>query len=185
MTYRERIEYLMNTYMLTPSQFSEKTGIQRASVSHILSNRNKPSLEIMLKIYNTFPDVDLQWLITGEGLPPQIQNKTENKEDDGEGFTDENSLFEKNADSKVCENKKTEEQVLNLTDNINMVTDSNLLDCPDVNNTSVSVNDVLHNVNGISVSSGIDSRKIKEIKIFYSNGTYETFLPEKQLHQDL
>ena len=51
MNERERIELLMRCYELTPSQFADRTGIQRASVSHIISGRNKPSLEVMLKIY--------------------------------------------------------------------------------------------------------------------------------------
>lgn len=65
MNERDRIEYLMNLYGLTPSQFSDRTGIQRASVSHILSNRNKPSLDILLKIYHAFQGVELAWLVAG------------------------------------------------------------------------------------------------------------------------
>ena len=75
MNERDRIEYLMNLYGLTPSQFSDRTGIQRASVSHILSNRNKPSLEILLKIYHAFEDVELAWLVAGEGNPPLLRKK--------------------------------------------------------------------------------------------------------------
>ena len=67
---KEKIEYLMSIYGLTPSQFADRTGIQRASVSHILSNRNKPSLEILLKVYNAFPGISLNWLILGEGDAP-------------------------------------------------------------------------------------------------------------------
>ena len=49
MNERERIEYLIEAHGLTSSQFADKTGIPRASVSHILSGRNKPSLEILQK----------------------------------------------------------------------------------------------------------------------------------------
>ena len=70
MSDRERIEYLINLYMLTPSQFADKTGIQRASVSHILSSRNKPSYEIMQKISLAFPEVNVGWLFMGIGEPP-------------------------------------------------------------------------------------------------------------------
>ena len=63
MNERERIELLMKCYDLSPSQFADRTGIQRASVSHIISGRNKPSLEVMLKIYEAFPGVDMKWLM--------------------------------------------------------------------------------------------------------------------------
>lgn len=70
MNERERIELLMKCYELTPSQFADRTGIQRASVSHIISGRNKPSLEVMLKIYDAFPGIDMKWLMTGVGEEP-------------------------------------------------------------------------------------------------------------------
>ena len=73
MNERERIELLMKCYDLSPSQFAERTGIQRASVSHIISGRNKPSLEVMLKIYDAFPGVDMKWLMTGVGEVPVRQ----------------------------------------------------------------------------------------------------------------
>ena len=70
MNERDRIELIMKSYNLTPSQFADKTGIQRASVSHILSGRNKASLEVMLKIFDAFPGLDMQWLMTGKGNAP-------------------------------------------------------------------------------------------------------------------
>ena len=70
MNERERLELIMRCYNLTPSQFADKTGIQRASVSHILSGRNKASLEVMLKIYDAFPSLDMKWLMTGNGDAP-------------------------------------------------------------------------------------------------------------------
>ena len=60
----------MKCYELTSSQFADRTGIQRASVSHIISGRNKPSLEVMQKIYEAFPELDLKWLMTGVGEEP-------------------------------------------------------------------------------------------------------------------
>ena len=84
MTDRERIEYLMNIYKLTPSQFADRTGIQRASVSHILADRNKASLEVFLKIHRSFPDVPLDWLVADEGEPPTADNISEDTESDSE-----------------------------------------------------------------------------------------------------
>jgi transcriptional regulator with XRE-family HTH domain len=48
-------------YYLNASAFADKIGVQRSSLSHLLSGRNKPSLDFILKIVDVFPDVDLYW----------------------------------------------------------------------------------------------------------------------------
>jgi transcriptional regulator with XRE-family HTH domain len=58
-----RLEKLMETNQLSAAAFAEKIGVQRSSVSHILSKRNKPSLEFILKIHAAFEGVGLEWLV--------------------------------------------------------------------------------------------------------------------------
>ncbi len=52
---------------VSPIQFASSLGVQRSGISHILSGRNKPSLDFILKILETFPDVNEKWLLKGEG----------------------------------------------------------------------------------------------------------------------
>ena len=52
---------------MTPTQFADEIGIQRSSISHILSGRNNPSLDVILKILGRFKEVDSNWLILGKG----------------------------------------------------------------------------------------------------------------------
>lgn len=63
----KRLEILFEHYGLSAASFSDKIGIQRSGISHLLSGRNKPSLDFVMKIIATFPEVDLYWLLTGEG----------------------------------------------------------------------------------------------------------------------
>ena len=49
-----RLEQLMENQQLNAAAFAEKIGVQRSSVSHILSRRNKPSLEFILKVQAEF-----------------------------------------------------------------------------------------------------------------------------------
>mgnify|MGYP001547636210 CR=1 FL=1 len=63
----DRIEQILKTKKLSATQFSEEIGIQRSSLSHILKGRNKPSLDFMLKIKNRYPEINLNWLLLGEG----------------------------------------------------------------------------------------------------------------------
>ena len=55
----------MKSHQLSASSFADKIGVQRSSVSHIISKRNKPSLDFLLKINETFDEVSLNWLVLG------------------------------------------------------------------------------------------------------------------------
>ena len=64
-----RIEEIRKKHQLTAASFATKIGVQRSSISHILSGRNKPSLEFLMKIHDTFDEVNLEWLILGKSSP--------------------------------------------------------------------------------------------------------------------
>jgi hypothetical protein len=51
--------------------------VQRSSISHILSGRNKPSLDFVLKVLASFPDVELYWLLNGKGQFPSEEKPSE------------------------------------------------------------------------------------------------------------
>lgn len=61
----DRFKYLMKLNNLTASAFADEIGVQRSSMSHILSGRNKPSLELIQKVLTRFPKVSADWLIAG------------------------------------------------------------------------------------------------------------------------
>ncbi len=66
----------MDYYGESASSFAEKIGVQRSSISHILSGRNKPSLDFILKVLSSFPEIDLYWLFNGKGnFPSEEKNK--------------------------------------------------------------------------------------------------------------
>ena len=76
-----RLQKVMDFYGETSSSFAEKIGVQRSSISHILSGRNKPSLDFILKVLSSFPDVELYWLINGKGTFPSETQKEILKEE--------------------------------------------------------------------------------------------------------
>ena len=101
----DRIKELMLEFGLTSTQFADKVEVPRAVISHIISGRNKHSLEVATKIITAFPDVSLNWLLLGEGemlkplapeiAPPHITEKLVEKveedrvsEDDAPEYTD-------------------------------------------------------------------------------------------------
>jgi transcriptional regulator with XRE-family HTH domain len=68
--FTNRLKKLMEHHQLSASTFADKVGVQRSSISHILSGRNKPSLDFILKVTSEFKDVDIHWLINGTGVFP-------------------------------------------------------------------------------------------------------------------
>ena len=70
----KRLETIFDYYGLTASLFAEKINVQRSSISHLLSGRNKPSLDFILKVIENFPEVELLWLINGKGSFPKGEN---------------------------------------------------------------------------------------------------------------
>lgn len=68
--FAKRLQKVIDFYSETASSFSEKIGVQRSSISHILSGRNKPSLDFVLKVLSEYPEVELYWLLNGKGTFP-------------------------------------------------------------------------------------------------------------------
>jgi len=62
-----RIRQLLEQKQLTPTQFADAIGVGRPVMSHILSERNKPSLEVVQRIIDAFPEVSMSWLLRGTG----------------------------------------------------------------------------------------------------------------------
>jgi transcriptional regulator with XRE-family HTH domain len=74
--FAKRLNILMDYYEISAALLAEKMEVQRSSISHILSGRNKPSLEFVLKILKAFPEVELYWLLNGVGsFPKQVEAK--------------------------------------------------------------------------------------------------------------
>lgn len=68
--FTERLQKIIDFYGESASGFAEKIGVQRSSISHILSGRNKPSLDFVMKVLHTYPEVELYWLMNGKGQFP-------------------------------------------------------------------------------------------------------------------
>ena len=76
--FAKRLNSILKEYELSAATFADKINVGRATISHILSGRNKPSLDFVLKVVKAFPQVDLYWLLEGKGtFPPTDEVFTE------------------------------------------------------------------------------------------------------------
>jgi hypothetical protein len=64
---KDRLIAILKHFRINASQFADEIGVQRASVSHVLSERNKPGFDFIQKILATYPSISAEWLITGQG----------------------------------------------------------------------------------------------------------------------
>jgi transcriptional regulator with XRE-family HTH domain len=63
----ERIQLILKTKNISASKFADEIGVQRSSISHILSGRNNPSLDFIQKVLKRFPDINSSWILSGKG----------------------------------------------------------------------------------------------------------------------
>ena len=111
--FSKRLQKILDFYGVTAISFSEKIAFNRSTISHLLSGRNKPSLEFVMKVLQTYPEVDLYWLLYGKGSFPtplnkvNTQIKTTSKQNTLPGVEAENSVFEnmalKNSNTSAIE----------------------------------------------------------------------------------
>ncbi len=62
-----RLKQFLTAENISQSQFADTLGVARASISHILSGRNKPGFDFLASLARHYPSLNLTWLITGRG----------------------------------------------------------------------------------------------------------------------
>ena len=150
----KRLEFILDYYSLNASSFADKIGVQRSSLSHLLSGRNKPSLDFILKISEVFPDVDLYWILNGKGTFPKNSNQLNKTEYSVQQVAKQNIPTPSNPET-ISENLFSK------------------IKTPPVIPT-LETNKV-ENQNSIKESN---SDAIDKIVIFYKNGTFKSYVPD-------
>ena len=75
MNLNDKIKQILIDKNISPSYFADEIGVQRSSVSHILSGRNKPSLDIVQKIIRRFPEFGMDWILDEQEIPSVRREK--------------------------------------------------------------------------------------------------------------
>ena len=73
---KDRIKKIQEYSGLSLGVFASRTGIKSASLSHILNGRNNPSLDVVMKIHETFPEISWEWMLYGTG--PMLNGGNDN-----------------------------------------------------------------------------------------------------------
>jgi transcriptional regulator with XRE-family HTH domain len=69
---KERLLKFLEEESLTASKFADDIGVQRSSISHILSGRNNPGYDFLQKVLKCYPYLNAEWLILGSGKMTKV-----------------------------------------------------------------------------------------------------------------
>ena len=173
MDLNSRVQKIINYSELSSSEFADEIGVQRSNISHVLSGRNKPSLDFLMKIKDRFPEIQWEWLIEGKGAMISSENEAtstpssylleESKIDDDEPII--TGLFSIPS-QEMDENTKQEEEKSEISE-------------------PIQYNNIVENTPEISENKNISETEapsekgnnIKKIVFFYENGKFEVFEP--------
>lgn len=100
----DRIKQVIEYVQMSPSAFADTIGISRSGMTHLLTGRNQPSLDVARKILAKYPELSTEWLIMGmgemfrseeENIPASNEEKSELSQN---SYPDENSKFDRQTD---------------------------------------------------------------------------------------
>ena len=77
---REKLVKLMKEEKLTASRLAELLGVRSSGISHIISERNKPSFDLLQKILRRFPNINPDWLLLDSDQMYRDQNARSNSD---------------------------------------------------------------------------------------------------------
>lgn len=144
-----RLSFLLEQYEHTASSFADKIGVQRSSLSHLLSGRNKPSLDFILKITEAYPEINLYWLLKGEG-----------------------SFLDRAASSKPVqpETEIKNESIKKAATHTAPASTPSHVSSPETSNITPSYTPLL--------SAATNQSNVEQIIIFYTDGTFKNYQPK-------
>lgn len=144
---KDRLSHILRAKNLTATQFAELMQIQPSNVSHLLSGRNKPSLDFLIKLKEVFPEYNYEWIILGK--KPITTN-------DSNIFSKE-SLFDKVEMTKYDENVE--------------VADKNFV----LKSQEVDTNDNPVDTIIPEITNNITTGGLKQIIYVYEDHTFEVY----------
>ncbi len=172
---KDRIRQLMEAQHMNQQTFASFTGIGTASLSSIFTGRTRPTLNHVDAILEKFPNVNPMWLIKGTG--GMLLSS------DAKTSSDANSS---SGSSEGSENNVSSPENASLVNSDNMSQDANLFgNTAPLNSHIVSgQNNNAKNATSFHFEAEknavLPQRKITEIRVFYDDQTWESFVPKKE-----
>jgi transcriptional regulator with XRE-family HTH domain len=170
MNLSDKIELLIKKKQMSSSQFADVLGIPRSSISHILSGRNKPSLDVVQKILAAFPEVSAEDLLFEDRTLSVSTAKIPTTPSGPEILPLTNLFDAPNVTASESIKNNSQESTIVRSNLRRLTKEVNLASLP----TSITNNSDSNHIPS-SVKSQI--KKIERVIIFYSDGTFTESKP--------
>jgi transcriptional regulator with XRE-family HTH domain len=155
---KDRIINFLNAEKLSPARFADIIGVQPANISHIISERNKPSLDFIQKMLKSFPALNIEWLITGNGgMYKESKEQSLFGSDLDDMFSPPSDKSDNERNDIKIDDKNTEKQAVNYSGIENFIPQNDALPKTEAANCG--------------------NREIERIIICYSDKTFEFYSP--------
>lgn len=195
-----RLKHYLDSRQISITQFADECGIPRPTGSQLLAGRNKKvSDEIISKIHSAYPDLNIVWLMFGEGNMVTSSNIEISEPENAANPLLHTNQYADNKPNNPETDNPCNHRELSQSTNIPPLPGINVPDSvPDnapfaissssavKNNTSQSCNTAaLNNVQHDSMpiiginSNDAGQRRVVSIMVFYNDNSFETFVPEK------
>ena len=177
---RDRIKEIIEREHMGQSQFADYIGVNRPTLSHILAGRNNPSMEVVMKIHQRFPKINILWLLDGVGSydgddnalgEGSDQHGADNMSYDNEEESSSLPTMDEQASSRFYQGELFAENAVFASEST--VTLKNRKEMP----LQTPPKAPYLSETQMEYARKSLQRKIVEIKIFFDDGTYETFRP--------
>jgi transcriptional regulator with XRE-family HTH domain len=164
MNLSEKIELLIKRKQLSASQFADKLGIPRSSISHILSGRNKPSLDVVQKILRVFPEITAEDLLFEDRTLGALSMVNESLTPSATTPSLFDPILPKPSES--VKNSLPEQTI--VQSNLRKPKENGLAERTSVDPAPISP----------SIQSTYLEKKIERVLIFYTDGTFSESKPQ-------
>jgi transcriptional regulator with XRE-family HTH domain len=172
---KNRIAEIMEKQKLTSLKFANLIGIQPSAVSHILSGRNNPSMDVIQKILNTFRTINPDWLILGVGAMYRETGETAKKQPVEVKITSNRpqmaSLFPAETDNGAKKTIENEISAIVAPDFLPKKT----FDSPQLERPSSESPKMENKQADPAVQLSFPKKVIKKIIVYYSDNTFEEY----------
>ena len=168
---KDRIREILDWANLSQQDFANRLGISPASLSSIFTGRTNPTNNHVQAIHRVFPEINVNWLLFGEGgmlsaaeVPEASAAIAENSSSviDGVTTAETGKMASMFSDDEYGATSATPTPVHHPV--------ASRRDIPSGRVANIQYSETMKNIDK-------RVRKIKEIRVFFDDGTYEAFVP--------
>jgi len=172
---KDRIAKILREERMTAAKFAEEIGVQASGISHILSGRNNPSTDFLVKILERFRGINSEWLILGKGnMYKSGLNLTANEAVLTPNDKISNDLFSTAAHTQISK----ESTITEIENEIEPESENELGDIHDKSNINISTGK--SPIISKEYEKPSNERRVEKIVIFFNDNSFEAYNPHQK-----